>query len=150
MTRKPRWVHLLATCLVYASAHAQPATPDMQQLRELMGQTGLSSSQLDLLRAEAARLQACVARLDDKALAQLQAEAEQMGAEVQAMCKDGLREDAQQLALTHARTLANSPALKAIQNCGTALPTLLAALPLLGATQVQGVNVCDLNLQPPP
>ena len=62
MTRKPPSVYVLATWLAFATAHAQPAAPDMQQLRELMGQTGLSSSQLDLLRAEAARLQACVAK----------------------------------------------------------------------------------------
>lgn len=152
MKAKPVRTFLLSFALVAAASgvHAQPAAPDLQQLRALMGQTGLSSSQLELLRAEAAKLQACVAKLDDKAIARLQADAQQMAAEVEAMCKDGLREDAQQLALTHARTLANSPALKAVQACSSTLPALLDALPLLAATQVKGTNVCDFNLQPPP
>ncbi len=141
---------LVALLTMAGLARSQPAAPDLQQLRELMGQTGLSSSQLELLRAEAVQLQACMAKLDPKAMSQLQEEATQMGKEVQAMCKDGLREDAQQLALTHARTLANAPALKAVQACSSMLPALLDALPLLAATQTKGVNVCDLDLTPPP
>jgi hypothetical protein len=82
------------------------ASPDRRRpgpIARADGPGRLSSSQLELLRAEASRLQRCLAELDEQALAQLQAQAQQMGKEVRAMCADGLREDAQQLAITHAQ-----------------------------------------------
>lgn len=105
-----RWKTTLALSFMLAmpGVGAQSLSPNLQQLRDLMGQAALHPSQLELLRAEAQRLQTCFAQLDPKAMEKLQAQARQMGDEVRAMCTDGLREDAQNLALTHARTLVNS------------------------------------------
>jgi hypothetical protein len=75
----------------------------------------------------------------------LQAQARQMGDEVRAMCTDGLRDDAQNLALTHARTLVNSPEIQKLQDCGSSLSALVDALPFLAATQAKDLNVCDLD-----
>ena len=141
---------LFAAGAVAAPPAAPPANPpDLQQLRELMGQTGLPTGQLELLREEAARAQACLAKIDPAAMAQLEQQARGMGEEVLARCNAGRRDEAQQLAEHHARTLLDAPVMKAVQACSSALPALLEALPLLGATRLQGLNVCDMNLAPP-
>ena len=142
-----RWKTTLALSVMLAmpGVGAQSLSPDLQQLRDLMGQAALHPSQLELLRAEAQRLQTCFAQLDPKAMEKLQAQARQMGDEVRAMCTDGLREDAQNLALTHARTLVNSSEIQKLQDCGSSLSALVDALPFLAATQAKDLNVCDLD-----
>ncbi len=138
---------LLLVGLTVSGAHAQaPApAPDLSLLRELMGQAAQHPEQLDFLRREAERLQACFTKIDPRAREILQVQGQQMAGEVRALCAKGLREEAQTLALDAARTLLASPAARELQQCGDALPQLLTALPLLAATRANGANVCDLD-----
>jgi hypothetical protein len=133
--------------LTASGAHAQaPApAPDLSLLRELMGQAAQHPEQLDFLRREAERLQACFTQIDPQAREILQVQGDQIAGEVRTLCVKGLREEAQTLALDGVRTLLASPAARELQQCGDVLPQLLTALPLIAATRADGANVCDLN-----
>ena len=144
---------LLLVGLTVSGAHAQaqaqaqaPApAPDFSLLRDLMGQAAQHPEQLDFLRREAERLQACFTQIDPQAREILQVQGDQIAGEVRILCVKGLREEAQTLVLDGARTLLASPAARELQQCGDALPQLLTALPLLAATRANGANVCDLD-----
>lgn len=135
-------------CLIVLSGLA--ASAGAQQgfdARALQGQISqsLPAGQMEFLLREAARLQACLKEVDEKSMEELRAKGETAAAEVRQMCDSGQREQAQAYAIDSARALADIPAAQKLQQCTGALSTLLDALPLLGATAVQGANVCDMK-----
>jgi hypothetical protein len=144
-SRRGAWRWLVVLTAAGAHAQAPAPAPDLSLLRELMGQAAQHPEQLDFLRREAERLQACFSQIDPQARETLQVQGEQIAGDVRALCVKGSREEAQTLALDGARTLLASPAARELQQCGDTLPQLLTALPLLAATRANGANVCDFN-----
>ena len=93
---------------------------------------------------QAQALQACFAKADQQALAELRTKGEAMAAEMKAMCAAGERDAAQAQALTYAREMAASPVVKSLADCGDLVKSMLI-LPLASAA-AEGQklpHVCD-------
>ncbi len=92
-------------------------------------------------------VQACLAKADQNALAELRTKGAAMAAEMKARCAAGKREAAQAQALDYAREMADSPVVKSLAECGDMVKSMLA-LPFVSAAAAQGENfphVCDLE-----
>jgi hypothetical protein len=92
-------------------------------------------------------VQACLAKADQNALAELRTKGETMAAEMKAMCAAGKRDAAQAQTLEYAREMADSPVVKSLAECGDIVKSMLA-LPFASAAAAPGENsphVCDLE-----
>jgi hypothetical protein len=110
------------------------------------GQTPLSENDMQRVMEQAQAMQACFAKIDQTALADLRSKGEAMAAEVKALCTAGRRDDAQHLALTHARTMIDSSAIKALGECGEMAKQMMPAIPGLQDAQGKAQHVCDSGL----
>ncbi len=92
-------------------------------------------------------VQACLAKADQNALAELRTKGEAIVAEMKALCAAGKREAAQAQALDYAREMAGSPIVKSLAECGDMVKSILA-LPFAAADSAPGENsphVCDVE-----
>lgn len=106
----------------------------------------LDSGQLQNLLNQAEDIEACMSRLDESATQALRVRSERVTAEIQTLCKAGKREQAQALALSFGREMADSPAMANLQECSGPLGALLpAALAGLNGDAADAVQVCDVH-----
>jgi hypothetical protein len=115
---------------------------------------GLDLSQIDAAKIQsmmeqAEIVQACLAKADQTQLQNLQAAAENKGTEIDALCQQGKRAEAQSQAVTYGQQLISEPLVKDFQQCvGIADLTLpLALWAQVGSDGASDSHVCSLREQ---
>ena len=133
---------LLAALGPPARAADAPAV-DPALLRGLMGQLAPKGDPMEFLRAEAAKVAACMQKVDAQELALVQASAERAAKQVRELCAANRRGEAQQAAQSSASDLLAAPVVGQLQECDPLLGDLQGLLPWLGTSA--RYNVCDLE-----
>ncbi len=90
----------------------------------LLAAASLSAQELNMtaediaaMQKQAQEAQACMEKIDQDRLQQLQTEGEQQIAKVNGLCNAGERDQAQKLAIGYARALMDDPLMKEMQAC---------------------------------
>ncbi len=126
---------LLIGLMMAGSAAAQSAPP------------GLSQEDMNKLMNQAQQLQACLSSLDAQAVERLKNESIAADARMNALCKDGKRDEAQAYAAKFGQQMQASKDLQAFQKCGEQAMGLMKDVPMQKVMQVaqnqQMGHVCD-------
>jgi hypothetical protein len=85
----------------------------------------LDSAQIQMLLNQAQDIEGCMSQLDAAATRDLRARSEQVTADIERLCQDGKRDEAQAKALAFGREMADSPAMENLQQCVGPLGALL-------------------------
>ncbi len=64
------------------------------------------------------KMQECMANVDQAELQNMESEAEEFSAEIQALCDQGKRSKAQKKAIKYSKKIMKNPAMKQMQKCG--------------------------------
>ena len=91
-------------------------------------------------------MQNCMQNIDQAAMEAFQQKAEQLNAEVKALCAAGQRDAAMAKAMAFGKEAAADPAMKQMQQCGQDLQDLLPNLPGAAHPRSEGGkpgHVCD-------
>jgi hypothetical protein len=105
-----------------------------------------SEADLQRLQAQAQEMQACFAKVDQTALADLRARGESVAADINALCAANKRDEAQRAAQDYARTLADEPVTKSLAGCGEMAQQMMQTFSSLAAAADPGTtttHVCD-------
>ena len=111
----------LALCLLflpaslYAQNQGQMNQGNMQDMMKVMQQ-----------------VQECMAQIDQNDLNELQVSAEKFKKEIDGLCGQGKRDDAQNKAMAYAKKMMNDPSLQQMKKCGEMAQ---GALPMMGITE---------------
>jgi len=79
--------------------------------------SNIDQAQLEGIMKQAQAVQVCLAQLDQTALQALQAEAEKLAAEVDALCKAGNRDEAQAKAISYGKQMVKEPVMIELKEC---------------------------------
>ncbi len=85
---------------------------------------------LQALMQQAQKMSACMADIDQDELARVQAEAESIGARIEALCADGKADEALEVAVAFGREMQDEPVVQEAQGCVSDLQQLIPALSL--------------------
>ncbi|MGD9603701.1 MAG: hypothetical protein AB7O21_18895 [Gammaproteobacteria bacterium] len=113
-------------CAIAPVTAQQPMPPDMAQVMQ-----------------HAQALQACLAKVDQGALDELRGRGQALGAEVKALCAAGKRDEAQAHAITAGRAIAESPAMRALGDCGEMARGMVQHPAVTEAVEGRASHVCD-------
>ena len=106
-----------------------------------------SEADLQRMQTQAQEMQACFAKMDQGAMADFRTRGEQMAAEMKALCAAGNRDEAQTRAQDYAQSMAASPVMKSLADCGEMAKQMLATLPFTpGDESHTETHVCDSGL----
>jgi hypothetical protein len=109
--------------------------------------SSLDAAKIQTMLEQAEVVQACMAKVDQTQLQNLQADAESKGTEIDALCQEGKHSEAQAQAVTYGQQLINEPLVKEMQDCvGVMDLTLPLALWAQTATDpAADSHVCKLR-----
>ena len=121
---------LVTVCLLLLAARAHAQLLGEDQLRALLDQ--------------AQGIEACMTRLDPRAMAAMRARGERISAEIQALCRAGRRDEAQARAVAFGQEMAKSSAMAGLEECGGPLAALVpGALAGMAGDGSDELQVCD-------
>ncbi len=96
------------------------------------GETGgMSDEQMQKMMQNARKMQECFEKIDRSAFEKLEKEGEEVGAEIDALCKAGKRNEAQARAVAYGKKISESEEMKEIQKCGTMMKGMMDNMPLM-------------------
>ena len=144
----------MSRCLFFAmilalSCFAGAQSVNEADLESLMERAGAMKSgdpaQMQLLIDQLGPLQACLAGLDDAALATLQRESERRRQEVTGLGASGAYDEAQEMAERYGQQIAESDVLKQVLGCTDGMTGLLPSMAALTQSmpRLEGQRVCD-------
>jgi hypothetical protein len=109
----------------------------------------LDAAKIQAMLEKAEIVQACMAKADQTQLQNLQVAAETKGTEIDALCQEGNRTEAQAQAVAYGQQLISEPLVKEMQDCvGIADLTLpLALWAQTGNDSTADSHVCNLRAQ---
>lgn len=90
--------------------------------------TGVNQAQLQQMMQQMQGMQACMAKLDRQQLQAVQHQAQQISAEIHALCAKGSKAEALQKASSFAKSMQANPVLQQVQNCSHGMPDMLSNL----------------------
>jgi hypothetical protein len=125
---------------VVAFAQGNPNMPpnmpmDMEQMQRNMQQMDMGKMQ---------EAMACMKDIDQSALKGLEEEGKKMKAEVEAMCKSGNRDGAQDKAMEYGKEIMNQPEMKKMRKCRKMMAGIMPKMPFENFEE-EGKNrhICD-------
>ncbi|MEX2492605.1 MAG: hypothetical protein WD425_12670 [Nitrospirales bacterium] len=87
---------------------------------------------------------ACMKDIDQSALKGLEEEGEKMNAEVEAMCRTGNRDAAQEKAMEYAKEMMNRPELKKMRECSKMMAGMMPKMPFENLEEESNNrHICD-------
>lgn len=94
------------------------------------------------------KMQACMSQVDQSELDALEARSNQMIAEVEALCKNNKRSQAQDRALSYAKEISDAEVLKEMQKCTEPMQGMMQDMvqtysPELSIEELKNRHVCD-------
>jgi len=109
----------------------------------------LDAAKIQAMMEQAEIVQACMAKVDQSQLQNLQAAAEEKGTQIDALCQAGKRDEAQAQAVAYGQQIINEPLVRELQSC-VGIPDLTLPLALWAQAGKDGSSdshVCSLRQQ---
>lgn len=108
---------------------------------------GMSPESMQNMMQKAQQVQACVAKIDQGKLKELQAKSERMSQEVKNLCLAGKRDEAQKTAIGFGKEVASDTTMQQMRECGEiakdALPMFGDSIKTYDEKEYADKHVCD-------
>ena len=129
-------IYLLILFPVVVFAQEQPGMPmDMEKMQRNMQQMDMGKIQ---------KAMACMKNIDRSALEGLKEKGEKMKAEVDSLCKNGKRDEAQDKAMAYGKEMMSRPELMKMRECGKMMAGMLPKMPFEDLEEMgKDRHVCD-------
>lgn len=142
--------------LVMLSFPLAAQAPDEAQMRQMMEQlkkqaggsagpgTAMSEGQMQMMMEQAAKMQTCMAGIDQARLQTMGAESEAVMSEIKGLCAAGQRDAAQDHAMDFGQRVAASAEMKKLADCSAGMRGMLPSMARLAQTMPDNnTHVCD-------
>ncbi len=107
-------------------------------------QQGMSQAEMQRMRVQAQKMQACMKGVDQQALQRLGKKAEEIDRQVTQLCKAGRRSEAQALALKLGREMLADPNVQKMQECSRLMPAGMGSpFQMPSLAEMEQHQVCD-------
>jgi len=128
-------IFVLFPLVTFAQGNPNRPQMDMEQMQRNMQQMDMGKMQ---------EAMACMQNIDMSALKGLEEEGKKIEAELDALCKSGNRDGAQDKAMEYAKEMRNRPELQEIQECGKMAAAMMPKMAFEDLVE-EGKNrhVCD-------
>lgn len=126
-----KWVVICVVLLMPVSVLAQnyPAM-DQQQMQAMMGQMQ--------------EMQKCMQQVDQARMEELGQRADEMDAKVKALCAEGKRDEAQDVAMEFGEEMMADPDMTIMRKCSENAPAMMQGMPQVeGPEELSQRHVCD-------
>ena len=111
------------------------------------GPQGMSQQDMQKMMEMAQKMQACMAQIDRAEIKELEARSSAMEAEIDALCKAGRRDEAQQKAMAFSKEMVRTPAMQQMKKCGEQVEGMADIMPGMGVEDIEkefkDKHVCD-------
>lgn len=107
---------------------------------------GMSEEQMQQMMQQAQGMQTCMQNVDQAEMQAFEQRAKQMSADTQALCANGKRDEAMQLAMAFGKEVSGNKAMQAMKKCGEGMKNMM---PKMAATAQNdehgkpGRHICD-------
>lgn len=135
--------HIISILLLFPVVAFAQGHPNMPPNRQLdMEQMQRNTQPMDMGKMQEAM--ACMKDIDQSALKGLEEEGEKMNAEVEAMCRTGNRDAAQEKAMEYAKEMMNRPELKKMRECSKMMAGMMPKMPFENLEEESNNrHICD-------
>jgi len=104
----------------------------------------MNEADMQKMMQQMQKMQSCMEKVDHGKLEELGERSEQMEAEINSLCAQGKRDEAQQKAMAFGKELANDAAMKAMMKCTEGMQGMMPELSFTGVDEDSaGLHVCD-------
>lgn len=111
-------------------------------------QTGFNPEHMQQLMQQARQMQACMAQIDQNALAALGQRAQTVEAEIKSLCQSGKRDEAMDVAVTFGREMANDDNVRIARECGEMAQKMLPDFKFpTSKAEAKSSHICDVYTQ---
>jgi hypothetical protein len=118
---------LLMPGMVFAQNYQGMNEADMRKMMQQMGQ-----------------LQACMEKIDQEAIGELEERANQAEAEIESLCEAGKRDEARKKAIAYGKEFVNDPTLVELRKCGEMAQNMVPEMPYTDDEEgYDDQHVCD-------
>jgi len=105
---------------------------------------GMNEADMQKMMQQMEQMQSCMEKIDASMLKALEQRSQKMEAEVQSLCADGKRDQAQRKAIAYGKKIANDPTIKTMMTCGKIMKD---SMPDISFTDLEKASadyhVCD-------
>jgi uncharacterized protein YaaN involved in tellurite resistance len=99
-------------------------------------------SEADMQKME--QMQACMEKIDEAKLQEIERRSHQIEAEIEALCAGGKRAEAQEKAMAFGKEMTNDPTMQAMSKCGEMMKGMMPNVPYTDqGKDASGHHVCD-------
>lgn len=103
----------------------------------------MDEAQMQKMMEQAQKMQTCMAEIDQAALERMKQESDALMSEVQALCRDGERDAAQDKALAWGKQVAKSDELQKMKKCGEMMQGAMPKTPPSPDELAERGHICD-------
>lgn len=109
---------------------------------------GMNEADMQRMMQQMQKAQACMEQIDQAEMQRMQQRAQQLDTEIEALCAQGKRDEAERTALAFAKEMDASPSVSKMKQCGELMPDMSAMMPMpmpypQPADQSTGTHICD-------
>jgi len=106
---------------------------------------GMNEKEMQQMMQRMQKMQTCMQDIDQSQLKELEHRSRQVEVEIEALCDDGKREEAQQRAMDFGREISRDPNLQTMRRCGEMMQGMMPAVPFADYEQktAEHKHVCD-------
>ena len=109
---------------------------------------GMNEQDMQKMMQQMQKMQTCMQDVDQEKLKELEQQSQQVNAELETLCADGKRDEAQAKAISFGKEFANNPTLQTMRKCGELMEGLAPEMPLMNMDQYKdkdrsNQHVCD-------
>lgn len=105
----------------------------------------MNEADMQKMMQQMEKMQSCMAKIDQGKLEALGVRSEQMEAEINALCVQGKRDEAQQKAMAYGKEIANDATMKAMMKCTEGLQGMMPEMSFKGLDEeAADQQICDL------
>jgi hypothetical protein len=106
---------------------------------------GMNEADMQKMMQQMEKMQSCMQKIDQGKLEALGVRSEQMEAEINSLCAQGKRDEAQQKAIAFGREIANDATMKAMMKCTEGLQDMMPEMSFKGLDEeAADQQICDL------
>ena len=106
----------------------------------------MSEADMQKMMQQMQQVQACMAGIDQTELKKFEVRANQMEADINALCAKGKRDEAQQEAMTFGKEVASTPTMQKMRECGKMMEGAMPGMPTMhdyASGENDNQHICD-------
>jgi len=106
----------------------------------------MSEADMQNMMQQAQKMQACMAGIDQSDLEKFEQRANQVQANVEALCASGKRDEAQQEGIAFAREISSNESMKKMQTCSKMMEGVMPGMPAMPqdpSSEGDNQHICD-------